>query len=159
MPLYKWRVTKNHVQSLKYDYIFQLAKQSVAPNGEKIPFLKSLVMAAVAGGCGGFVGTPGTNFNQLWGVEGLWVLEVLTLTSWGCGAFVGTPGTNFNQLGGVEGLWVLQVLTLTSWGCEGFVVTPGTNFNELEGVEGVLVLQVLTLTSSGVCRVCVYSMY
>ena len=50
-----------------------------APNGEKIRFLKSLVMAAVAGG-----------------MKGLWVLTILTLTSyWGCGEFVGTPGTNF----------------------------------------------------------------
>jgi len=40
-------------------------------------------MAAVAGGCGGFVGTPGINFNKLGGVEGLRVLQVLTLTSWG----------------------------------------------------------------------------
>ena len=64
-------------------------------------------MAAVAGGCGGFVGTPGINFNKLGGVEGLRVLKVLTLTSWGCGGFVGTPGTNFNKLGCVEGLWVL----------------------------------------------------
>ncbi|XP_023331168.1 mitochondrial dicarboxylate carrier [Eurytemora carolleeae] len=43
--------------------IYELAKQSAAPNGEKIPFLKSLVMAAVAGGCGGFVGTPGDMVN------------------------------------------------------------------------------------------------
>ena len=49
-------------------------------------------------------------------MEGLWVLQVLTLTSWGCEGFVVTPGTNFNELEGVEGVLVLQVLTLTSWG-------------------------------------------
>jgi dicarboxylate transporter 10 len=43
--------------------IYEAAKQSVAPNGEKIPFLQSLVMAAVAGGFGGFVGTPGDMVN------------------------------------------------------------------------------------------------
>ena len=40
--------------------LFQMSKQSVAPNGEAIPFQKRLVMAGMAGGCGGLVGTPGT---------------------------------------------------------------------------------------------------
>ena len=40
-------------------------------------------------------------------MEGLWVLQVLTLTSWGCEGFVVTPGTNFNELEGVEGVLVL----------------------------------------------------
>jgi hypothetical protein len=31
----------------------------VAPNGEAIPFNQRLGMAAVAGGCGGLLGTPG----------------------------------------------------------------------------------------------------
>jgi len=43
--------------------IYEVAKQSVAPNGESIPFTKRLLMAAVAGGCGGFVGTPGDMVN------------------------------------------------------------------------------------------------
>ena len=43
-----------------------IASNHAAPNGEKIRFLKSLVMAAVAGG-----------------VEGLLVLQVPPLTSWG----------------------------------------------------------------------------
>ena len=30
-----------------------MAKQSVSPNGEKVGFAQSLMMAAVAGGCGG----------------------------------------------------------------------------------------------------------
>ena len=33
--------------------IYEMSKQSVAPNGEKIGFAQSLMMAAVAGGCGG----------------------------------------------------------------------------------------------------------
>merc|ERR1712227_920566 len=37
--------------------------QSVSPNGEKIGFGQSLMMAAVAGGCGGVVGTPGDMIN------------------------------------------------------------------------------------------------
>ena len=41
------------------------------------------------------MGTPGTNLNKLGDVK-VWVLQILTLTSWRCGAFVGTPGTNFN---------------------------------------------------------------
>jgi len=43
--------------------IYEMAKQSVSPNGEKIGFGQSLVMAAVAGGCGGIVGTPGDMVN------------------------------------------------------------------------------------------------
>jgi len=43
--------------------IYEVSKQSVAPNGEAIPFQKRLLMAAVAGGCGGFVGTPGDMVN------------------------------------------------------------------------------------------------
>ena len=43
--------------------IYNVAKQTVAPNGEKIPFLQSLLMAAGAGACGGFVGTPGDMVN------------------------------------------------------------------------------------------------
>jgi len=43
--------------------IYEVSKQSIAPNGEAIPFQKRLLMAAVAGGCGGFVGTPGDMVN------------------------------------------------------------------------------------------------
>ena len=43
--------------------IYNVAKQTVAPNGEKIPFLQSLLMAAGAGACGGFIGTPGDMVN------------------------------------------------------------------------------------------------
>lgn len=43
--------------------IYEMSKQSVAPNGEKIGFAQSLMMAAVAGGCGGIVGTPGDMIN------------------------------------------------------------------------------------------------
>jgi len=43
--------------------IYEMAKQSVSPNGEKIGFGQSLAMAAVAGGCGGIVGTPGDMVN------------------------------------------------------------------------------------------------
>jgi len=43
--------------------IYEMAKQSVSPNGEKIGFGQSLMMAAVAGGCGGIVGTPGDMVN------------------------------------------------------------------------------------------------
>ena len=34
----------------------------MAPNGEAIPFNQRLGMAAVAGGCGGLLGTPGGIF-------------------------------------------------------------------------------------------------
>ena len=43
--------------------IYEMSKQSVSPNGEKIGFGQSLMMAAVAGGCGGIVGTPGDMVN------------------------------------------------------------------------------------------------
>ena len=43
--------------------IYNVAKQTVSPNGEKIPFLHSLLMAAGAGACGGFIGTPGDMVN------------------------------------------------------------------------------------------------
>jgi len=43
--------------------IYEMSKQSVAPNGEAIPFQKRLVMAGMAGGCGGLVGTPGDMVN------------------------------------------------------------------------------------------------
>jgi len=43
--------------------IYEVAKQSVSPNGEPIPFTSRLGMAAVAGACGGFVGTPGDMTN------------------------------------------------------------------------------------------------
>ena len=43
--------------------IYNVAKQTVAPNGEKIPFFQSLLMAAGAGACGGFIGTPGDMVN------------------------------------------------------------------------------------------------
>jgi hypothetical protein len=38
----------------------------VAPNGEAIPFNQRLAMAAVAGGCGGLVGTPGGIFIYIY---------------------------------------------------------------------------------------------
>ena len=40
-----------------------MAKQKVSPNGEAVPFTQRLMMAAVAGACGGFVGTPGDMVN------------------------------------------------------------------------------------------------
>jgi len=43
--------------------IYEVAKQSVSPNGEPIPFTSRLGMAAIAGACGGFVGTPGDMTN------------------------------------------------------------------------------------------------
>eukprot|EP00088_Acartia_fossae_P067857 TRINITY_DN850_c0_g2_i1.p1 TRINITY_DN850_c0_g2~~TRINITY_DN850_c0_g2_i1.p1 ORF type:complete len:293 (-),score=58.57 TRINITY_DN850_c0_g2_i1:585-1463(-) len=43
--------------------IYEVAKQKVSPNGEPISFEKRLLMAAVAGGCGGMVGTPGDMVN------------------------------------------------------------------------------------------------
>jgi dicarboxylate transporter 10 len=43
--------------------IYEVAKQRVSPNGEPISFQHRLLMAAVAGGCGGFVGTPGDMVN------------------------------------------------------------------------------------------------
>jgi len=43
--------------------IYEMAKQKVSPNGESIPFTSRLAMAAVAGACGGFVGTPGDMTN------------------------------------------------------------------------------------------------
>merc|ERR1712038_1457114 len=43
--------------------IYEVAKQSVSPNGEPIPFTSRLGMAAVAGACGGFIGTPGDMTN------------------------------------------------------------------------------------------------
>lgn len=43
--------------------IYEVAKQQVAPNGESIPFLTRLSLAAVAGFTGGLVGTPGDMIN------------------------------------------------------------------------------------------------
>ena len=43
--------------------VFQVAKQKVSPNGEPISFTMRLGMAAVAGGCGGILGTPGDMIN------------------------------------------------------------------------------------------------
>jgi len=43
--------------------IYEVAKQRVSPNGEPIPFTSRLGMAACAGACGGFVGTPGDMVN------------------------------------------------------------------------------------------------
>jgi len=43
--------------------IYEVAKQTVAPGGEQISFLQRVAMAAVAGACGGFVGTPGDMIN------------------------------------------------------------------------------------------------
>ena len=43
--------------------ISQVAKQKASPNGEPIPFTTRLGMAAVAGGCGGILGTPGDMIN------------------------------------------------------------------------------------------------
>lgn len=43
--------------------IYEMAKQNVAPNGETVPFTQRLLMAAGAGACGGFVGTPGDMVN------------------------------------------------------------------------------------------------
>ena len=55
--------TRKKKQKNNIFFFFQLAKQQVAPNGEKIPFGKRVVMAAVAGGLGGIVGTPGDMVN------------------------------------------------------------------------------------------------
>jgi len=43
--------------------IYELGKQYLSPNGEPIPFSQRLILAAGAGGCGGFVGTPGDMVN------------------------------------------------------------------------------------------------
>lgn len=43
--------------------IYEACKKQVAPNGEAVPFTQRLVMAAVAGACGGFIGTPGDMVN------------------------------------------------------------------------------------------------
>lgn len=43
--------------------IYELAKQKVSPNGEPVPFFQRVLMAAGAGACGGFVGTPGDMVN------------------------------------------------------------------------------------------------
>ena len=43
--------------------IYEACKKQVAPNGEAVPFTQRLVMAAVAGACGGFIGTHGDMVN------------------------------------------------------------------------------------------------
>lgn len=43
--------------------IYEVAKQRVSPKGESIPFPKRVAMAAFAGACGGFIGTPGDMIN------------------------------------------------------------------------------------------------
>jgi len=43
--------------------IYELGKQKLSPNGEPISFGQRLLLAAGAGGCGGFVGTPGDMVN------------------------------------------------------------------------------------------------
>lgn len=43
--------------------IYDTAKKYVSPNGEPISFLQRVGMAASAGACGGFVGTPGDMIN------------------------------------------------------------------------------------------------
>jgi len=43
--------------------IYEVSKQTVSPNGEPISFGQRVAMAAVAGACGGFVGTPGDMVN------------------------------------------------------------------------------------------------
>ena len=40
-----------------------MAKKKASPNGEPISFTTRLGMAAVAGGCGGVLGTPGDMIN------------------------------------------------------------------------------------------------
>ena len=41
----------------------QVGKKTLSPNGEPIPFMSSLALAAVAGFSGGIVGTPGDMIN------------------------------------------------------------------------------------------------
>ena len=43
--------------------MYEMAKQQVSPNGEPISFPMRVSMAALAGACGGFVGTPGDMVN------------------------------------------------------------------------------------------------
>eukprot|EP00092_Neocalanus_flemingeri_P001958 GFUD01002090.1.p1 GENE.GFUD01002090.1~~GFUD01002090.1.p1 ORF type:complete len:290 (-),score=75.23 GFUD01002090.1:183-1052(-) len=43
--------------------IYEACKKQVSPNGEAVPFTQRLGMAAVAGACGGFIGTPGDLVN------------------------------------------------------------------------------------------------
>jgi len=43
--------------------IYDTAKQYVSPNGEPISFLQRVGMAALAGACGGFIGTPADMIN------------------------------------------------------------------------------------------------
>ena len=43
--------------------IYEAMKKQVSPDGEAVPFTQRLLMAAAAGACGGFVGTPGDLVN------------------------------------------------------------------------------------------------
>merc|ERR1711963_179474 len=43
--------------------IYDVGKKTLSPNGEPIPFMSSLALAAVAGFSGGIVGTPGDMIN------------------------------------------------------------------------------------------------
>jgi len=43
--------------------IYEVAKQRLAPDGGAVPFSTRVVMAALGGACGGFVGTPGDMVN------------------------------------------------------------------------------------------------
>ncbi|KAG8227369.1 hypothetical protein J437_LFUL000377 [Ladona fulva] len=43
--------------------IYEVAKQTVSPSGEPIPFHHRIAMASLAGACGGFVGTPADMVN------------------------------------------------------------------------------------------------
>ncbi|XP_071443757.1 mitochondrial dicarboxylate carrier isoform X1 [Hetaerina americana] len=43
--------------------IYEVAKQTVAPSGEAIPFYQRVAMASLAGACGGFIGTPADMVN------------------------------------------------------------------------------------------------
>ncbi|XP_067004984.1 mitochondrial dicarboxylate carrier [Anabrus simplex] len=43
--------------------IYEVAKQTIAPAGEKIPFYQMIALAAASGAAGGFVGTPADMVN------------------------------------------------------------------------------------------------
>lgn len=43
--------------------IYEVAKQSVSPNGEPIPFVQRVAIAGLAGAAGGLVGTPADMVN------------------------------------------------------------------------------------------------
>ena len=54
---------KTVIISIEWTTFLKVGKKTLSPNGEPIPFMKSLALAAVAGFSGGIVGTPGDMIN------------------------------------------------------------------------------------------------